>query len=93
MRTRVDLLLPMLSAVTISGLLLGCGSSPETLPGNPAEYRRLRALTDCGALRAELKKAKANYQREVAAGRKDYQTITESYVTTVETQMKRMDCK
>ena len=77
----------------MSGMLQGCGSSPETLPGNPAEYRRLRALTDCAALRAELVKAKANYQREVQAGRKDYQTITESYTTTVETQIQRMDCK
>ena len=76
-----------------SVVLLGCGSSPETLPGNPAEYRRLRALTDCAALRTELVKAKANYQRELDAGRKDYQTITESYVNTVETQLKRMGCK
>jgi hypothetical protein len=76
-------------------VLLGCGSSPETRPGNPPEYRRIEALTDCAALRAELKQAKANHQRELQAGpdQEDNRTITLSYLRTVQTTMKRRDCK
>jgi len=81
--------------VLASVALVGCGSSPETRPGNPAEYRRIEALTDCSVLQRELRQAKANYERELQAGpdRKGERTITRSYVNTVETTIKRMDCK
>jgi hypothetical protein len=87
--------LQIAAAVLTSAALLGCGSSPETRPGNPSEYRRIEALTDCAALRAELNQARANYQRELNAGpdREAYRTITRSYLNTVETRMKRSECK
>jgi hypothetical protein len=72
----------------------GCGSSPETRPGDPREYRRLGALTDCAVLRRELAQAEAVYQRELNAGpdRHGECTIARTYVNTIETRMKRAGC-
>ena len=86
--------LPLVAALIMTTSLFGCGSSPETRPGNPPVYRRIEALNDCAALKRELDEAEASYQRELKAGpdREAYRTIARSYVRTAETRMKQVGC-
>src|SRR5688572_4675765 len=54
--------------------------SSDDLPGNPAVYDRIAALTDCAQLQAEFDQADENHAREIASGDVEMAEVATSYM-------------